>query len=83
MVETLQQHTVAGECQGRLWWVGYVCPHRFAITAIELESSPGHWVAVPSFEGTSWATKEEMLAAIELRLRMHLQGVEVAHSFVA
>lgn len=82
-VETLLQRTLTGQSHGRLWWVGYVNPYRYVITAIELETSPGLWVTVPNFDFTSWRTKEEMLGAIELRLRAYLAGVEVTETFSA
>jgi hypothetical protein len=80
MVDTLQELTLTGECEGRLWWVGYVCPYRYVTTAIELETAPGQWVSVPNFEFTIWASREAMLAAIELRLRAYLAGVQVVHA---
>lgn len=83
MVETLRELTLSGECQGRLWWVSYVCPHRYVTTGIELEASPGQWLTVPNFERTSWGSKDEMLAAVELRLRAHLGGVQVVRAFAA
>ena len=83
MVETLQPLTLAGECRGRRWWVGYVCPYRYAITGIELEVAAGQRVPIPNPEGGAWASMDEMLAAIERRLRAHLDGVPVVHAFAA
>ena len=75
MIETLEQFALTGVCEGRLWWVGYVRPHRYATTAIELEVSPGRWIVVPNFELTSWDDMAAMLAAIHLRVRAHVQAL--------
>lgn len=75
MIETLDEMALTGECDGRAWWAGYVCPHRYATTAIELEASPGRWVVVPNFELMSWDTEADMLAAIEFRVRGHVRSL--------
>jgi hypothetical protein len=73
MIETLEARALTGQYEGRLWWVGYVCPHRYATTGIELEVSPGCWIVLPNFDLTSWPDEAAMVAAIELRVRAHLQ----------
>lgn len=57
-----------GELHARRWRAEYMRPSKYAVTKISMEREPRQWITLPGIATGSFATVEELRAAIEQRI---------------
>lgn len=57
-----------GELHARRWRAEYMRPSKYAVTKISMEREPRQWITLPGVATGSFATVEELRAAIEQRI---------------
>jgi expansin (peptidoglycan-binding protein) len=57
-----------GELHARKWRAEYMRPSKYAVTKISMEREPRQWITLPGIATGSFATVEEVRAAIERRV---------------
>jgi hypothetical protein len=57
-----------GELHARRWRAEYMRPAKYAVTKISMEREPRQWITLPGVATGTFATVEELRAAIERRV---------------
>jgi hypothetical protein len=68
------KRTLEGELHARRWRAEYMRPSKYAVTRISMEREPRQWVTLPGIATGTFATIEELRAAIELRIGSFVAG---------
>ena len=62
------KRTLEGELHARRWRAEYMRPSKYAVTKISMEREPRQWITLPNVAAGTFATVEELRAAVERRV---------------